>query len=345
MHMTPRAVPPRAEMLASLDIILESMRASTHQLQTEERSPLLPGGINAAEAWNDVVLVSHSYGTFVAGWVLRECVHAENRHALADKIAHLVVVDPIPILLSHPAVAHNFLYREPEVVAPFRRQRETPNVTANAITSAVSSSTDVDAFPTEPEGLKIVTPKYRYSSPAAHQLFYFASRDADIARTLGRAFFWAEGGVWREEIEHFIAGAGSMGDRTFVDGETTRTRNRKRNMAVVIGGADQIVPAEAIRRYLTREETPSSIWTTSAARLRQDEEQDARELSSTGQSNAITERQLSGTQDTPPEERSLDSGGRLDVLYNPGLDHAVIFDDPRWTEALVDVVSKYANDL
>ncbi|KAF5322172.1 hypothetical protein D9619_001076 [Psilocybe cf. subviscida] len=356
MHMTPRAVPPRAEMLVSLDIILESMRASAQQQQqpTAEHSPLLQGANHTAEAWNDVVLVSHSYGTFIAGWVLRECVHTENRHALADKIAHLVVVDPIPILLSHPAVAHNFLYREPEVVAPFKHQRSTPTVTA--VASAASSSTDVGThttttFQTEPEGLKALAHKSRYSSPAAHQLFYFASRDADIARTLGRAFFWAEGGVWREEIEHFITGAGNKGDRKLLDGETAATRvgarTRRRNMAVVIGGEDQIVPAEAIRRYLTRDETPSSIWTASATQLRQDEEQDLRESSSNSQSDAITERQLSRTQDTSAAERSLDSlsGGRLDVLFNPGLDHAVIFDDPRWTEALVDVVSKYANDV
>ncbi|KAF8958051.1 hypothetical protein BDZ97DRAFT_74237 [Flammula alnicola] len=35
---------------------------------------------------------------------------------LAKKIAHLVLVDPVPILLSSTAVAHNFLYRQPSTV-------------------------------------------------------------------------------------------------------------------------------------------------------------------------------------------------------------------------------------
>ncbi|KAG6857936.1 hypothetical protein C0991_004254, partial [Blastosporella zonata] len=64
-------------------------------------------------------------------------------HPLIAKIAHVMLIDPIPILLHLPPVAYNFLHRAP-------------------------------------------------SSAAEWQLWYFASTDPDIARTLGRAFFWTE---------------------------------------------------------------------------------------------------------------------------------------------------------
>lgn len=61
------------------------------------------------------------------------------------------------------------------------------------------------------------------------QLWYFASRDIDVSRTLSRHFFWAENILWKEELE---------GPR----------------VGVVLSGADQIVDAEGVRMYLTGEE-------------------------------------------------------------------------------------------
>ena len=63
------------------------------------------------------------------------------------------------------------------------------------------------------------------------QLWYFASRDPDIARTLGRHFFWNECIMWKEDL----------------DGE--------RKVAVVLSEEDQIVDAKEIRMYLTGEES------------------------------------------------------------------------------------------
>ena len=61
------------------------------------------------------------------------------------------------------------------------------------------------------------------------QLWYFASRDADVSRALSRHFFWAENVLWKEELEC-------------------------RRVAVVLSGDDQIVNSEEVRRYLTGEQ-------------------------------------------------------------------------------------------
>ena len=61
------------------------------------------------------------------------------------------------------------------------------------------------------------------------QLWYFASRDPDIARTLARHFFWAENILWKEDLEG-------------------------RDVAVVLSGRDQIVDAKEVWQYLTGEE-------------------------------------------------------------------------------------------
>lgn len=63
------------------------------------------------------------------------------------------------------------------------------------------------------------------------QLWYFASRDPDIARTLGRHFFWNECIMWKEDLQ------------------------RGRKVAVILSEKDQIVDTKAVRMYLTGEES------------------------------------------------------------------------------------------
>lgn len=67
------------------------------------------------------------------------------------------------------------------------------------------------------------------------QLWYFASRDPDIARVLARYFFWAQNILFKEDLKGHRVG-------------------------VVLSGRDQIVDAEQVRRYLTDEEGPSARW-------------------------------------------------------------------------------------
>ena len=302
MHMTPQAVAPRIQMLASLNTILESLQSTDHI------------------RWNRVVFSAHSYGTFIAGWIVRNCVASSSGvsddDSLINKIAHLVLVDPIPILISNPSVAYNFLYREPWT------------------TTASSSSNSSRWFPS-------------YSAASSWQLWYFASRDADVARTLFRSFFWSEGGMWREEVVAFLRWRGERSEAGDVESLTayhdevddaspappstgialptqaSMNQQRRRKMAVVLGGSDQIIPTEAIRRYLTNEDTWKTKW---VGRIVDDSRSEG----------------LNGTDD---EEDNRAEGSQLEVLYDPKLDHAKIFDDKQDMIPLLEVVRRYVLDV
>ena len=298
MHMTPQPVAPRPRMLASLNTILESS-------QTTDRI-----------GWNRVVFSAHSYGTFIVGWIVRNCVASpsgnsdDEDESLVNKIAHLVLVDPIPILISNPSVAHNFLYREPWTTTTTNSSRWFPS----------------------------------YSAASSWQLWYFASRDADVARTLFRSFFWSEGGMWREEVVAFLMWRGKRSETDDVKSLTTyrdddaslappstdislptqaSTNQQRRKMAVVLGGSDQIIPAEAIRRYLTNEDTWKTRW---VGRVVDDSRSEV--LNGTGE-----------------EEDNGAEGNQLEVLYDPKLDHAKIFDDKQDMIPLLEVVRRYVRDV
>ncbi|KIJ67990.1 hypothetical protein HYDPIDRAFT_83194 [Hydnomerulius pinastri MD-312] len=66
-------------------------------------------------------------------------------------------------------------------------------------------------------------------------MWYFASRDPDVARTLSRHFFWAENVLWKEDL-------------------------RGKTVAVALSGQDQIVNSEQVRKYLTGEVEMSEYW-------------------------------------------------------------------------------------
>ena len=150
-----------------------------------------------AHGLHRVVVAGHSYGTIIAAHLLhrqqgtaingttpQDAPQEENSTITTNAndpiIAALLLIDPIPFLLHHPAVAYNFVYRYP------RHANEW-------------------------------------------QLWYFASRDADIARALARHFFWFENILFREDV----MGAG------------------RPHVAVSLAGRDQIVDARAVWGYLT----------------------------------------------------------------------------------------------
>jgi pimeloyl-ACP methyl ester carboxylesterase len=107
------------------------------------------------------------------------------------------------------------------------------------------------------------------------QLWYFASRDIDVSRTLSRHFFWAENVLWKEEL---------VGPR----------------VGVVLSGADQIVNAEGVRKYLT------------------------------GEQQIIGEGGMS---------RHWKDG--LELLFYPGLDHAMVFDTKDRRKAVLEIVHRF----
>jgi len=167
-----------------------------------------------------IVLAGHSYGTAISAYLLRRqwdrplipptittpliqqptpgsANHVSNRvnangdsSDSGDLIAATLLMDPIPFLLHYPAVAYNFIYRQP-----------------------------------------------RYANE--WQLWYFASRDADIARALSRHFFWFECVLFREDVLSSAGAAGGEGERSVMP------------VAVSLAGRDQIVDAPAVHAYLT----------------------------------------------------------------------------------------------
>ncbi|KAH0827380.1 hypothetical protein J3R83DRAFT_4033 [Lanmaoa asiatica] len=77
-----------------------------------------------------------------------------------------------------------------------------------------------------------------YRSPRSANewlLWYFASRDPDVSRTLLRHFFWAENILWKEDLHDKV-------------------------VAVALSGQDQVVNAEAVRKYLTGEDEGTAYW-------------------------------------------------------------------------------------
>jgi len=74
-----------------------------------------------------------------------------------------------------------------------------------------------------------------------HQLWYFASRDAGIAHTLSRRFFWADNLLWKTDLTTDVLAGGA---------------------AVVISERDQITPAADIWTYLTGR-SPREVGTES----------------------------------------------------------------------------------
>ncbi|KZT69894.1 hypothetical protein DAEQUDRAFT_668977 [Daedalea quercina L-15889] len=77
---------------------------------------------------------------------------------------------------------------------------------------------------------------YRVPRSASEwQLWYFASRDPDIARALSRHFFWSENLLWKEDLGRC---------------ET----------AVVLCGQDQIVDSTEVLRYLTGTDDVTFRW-------------------------------------------------------------------------------------
>jgi len=118
------------------------------------------------------------------------------------------------------------------------------------------------------------------------QLWYFASRDPDIAHTLGRHFFWTDNVLWRDDL--ILEGSDPS--------HAGRDRVRK-PIAVVLASEDQIVPAKNVRRYLTGEDEAKAKWVSKC--------------------------------------------GTLQVLYNPGLDHATVFDTKERRRGMVEVLEGF----
>ena len=265
--------------ILAIEILPISMRLTAPPLDRDAMCAAITRILNA-HGLHRVVLAGHSYGTAVSAHLLRRqwgsvdpqnplttqtprhtqqhAHESTNRHHVIshdgnagsnDLIAATLLIDPIPFLLHHPAVAYNFVYRHP------RHANEW-------------------------------------------QLWYFASREPDIARALSRHFFWFECILFREDVLGAISGGGRGSTSTSAAG----TQGKKRPMPVTVSlaGRDQIVDSRAVHAYLTGSKDP------------EEEEEHANPVGK-------------GRAGLPPSRWEKDG---FEVLYFPELDHATVFDTP-----------------
>jgi hypothetical protein len=296
MHITSSPIPPRLIILKALNTILTSLHISRFVLASHSYGTFLsayllrPPTSTSTNREYHKNQANQSYGTFTIDPPINNTdiqgnpnpspdpEEAQLHHALASKIAHAFLIDPIPILLHLHFVAYNFLYRHPRTAAEW-------------------------------------------------QLWYFASSDADVARTLHRAFFWEEGCLWGDDLVRFMRGEE-------VDGDGNGDGNlRSRHLAVALAGKDQIVPAEIVRRYLTGESQPCARWVGRARSL----------TTSADTSSLPASHQFKFDRIDEEEGRSVENG-KLEVLFYPELDHATVFDTRERRGPMLDVLARFVSD-
>lgn len=100
--------------ILAIEILPISMRITAPPLDRDAMCAAITRILNA-HGLHRVVLAGHSYGTAVSAHLLRrQWGSVDPRHAgSSDLIAATLLIDPIPFLLHYPAVAHNFVYRQP----------------------------------------------------------------------------------------------------------------------------------------------------------------------------------------------------------------------------------------
>ncbi len=133
------------------------------------------------------------------------------------------------------------------------------------------------------------------------QLWYFGSKDPNVATTLGRHFFWHENLLWRDHLMSLMQGG--------------------MRITASLAAKDLIVDTESVGTYLTEDQVPDPV-------LKQDGDRTKMELE-------MPEATLGHW-----KQRAWRGTG-LDVLWWEGLDHAQVFDKESTRGRLVDVLVEY----
>ncbi|THU86288.1 hypothetical protein K435DRAFT_369326 [Dendrothele bispora CBS 962.96] len=301
--------------IATPSLTSDTSKPNTNTPQHPATTPLTAANVSldafyttlSSLGLQNAVLATHSYGTVLGAWILREQRarqtlelrlkrekgeelgpgkaeedDGERRHAVTrhnerktPTITSHVFIDPIPILLHLPDVAYNFLYRPPG-----RRRWWNWNWNANE-----------------------------------WQLWYFASRDPDVAYELHRGFWWTENVLWKEDL---VGGGGqSSGKESDNDERSQGEEPRAPRIAVILSEKDQIVPSERVWEYLT---STTSIGTTSECVAVGVKEPNP----STRSKESLS---ISKGSTNNGNRRWISDCGHLEVLWFDGLDHAMVFDD------------------
>lgn len=160
----------------------------------------------------------------------------------------------------------------------------------------------------DPISLLLHMPDVAYNFTIRHpvranewMLWYFASKDPQIAHTIGRHFFWSENILWRDQIEHLVV-------------------NHGMRLTASLASEDLIVNANAVRAYLTERDIPNPVIV---------ETEDGQK-----------EMQLQPQHDSTPLQRPWKGKG-VDVLWYEGYDHAEVFDAKEDRTELVNVLVEY----
>jgi len=233
-----------------------------------------------------VVLMSNSYGTLLSAYII---------HSACPQSAQLIEAEGHHGRHFHPIIhkiSHTIL------IDPIPILLHLPSVAYNFL--------------------------YRMPSRAAEwQLWYMASRDPDIARALGRSFFWEQGALWGDDLAQFME---TKGERQDLNGTVRGPRSPAcscrragRNMTVVLSAEDQIVPVEEVRHYLTGQDEPSLRWVGN------------------GPNWPWSSKLSDGL------EMTGDGTSTLEVLFYPGLDHGTVFDTKERRRGILDATQRYIN--
>lgn len=135
-------------------------------------------------------------------------------------------------------------------------------------------------------------------------LWFFASKDPQIAHTLGRHFFWSENLLWRDQIDHLIT-------------------NHGMKLTASLASDDLIVNTNAVRAYLTDRDLPDPV-------LVRDEDGEKKMQLQTHSSHQQNGRSKKW------------HGSALNVIWWEGYDHATVFDQRKDRARLVEVLVKYS---
>ncbi|KAI6246702.1 hypothetical protein HI914_04671 [Erysiphe necator] len=157
-----------------------------------------------------------------------------------------------------------------------------------------------------------------------HQLFYFATMDMGIARTLGRHFHWSEVILWKEDLGN-------------------------RNTTVSLCGQDLIVDTESVGRYLSTSYAGEYIIPGLDENYAHPEEK--KFPNNTFKTPMDNDVRKVGTKENLYLEPLNDEwkfrswiGTGIDILWFGNLDHAQIFDKYSTRRSLLNVIRTYCRD-
>jgi pimeloyl-ACP methyl ester carboxylesterase len=236
-----------------------------------------------------IVLVGHSYGTAISAYLLRRQWRGSKDRSLSAAAGTNHVVNHALHDDNHDG--HN-------------RRDESGDKDLIAATLLMDPIPFLLHYPA-------VAYNFVYRKPRRAnewQLWYFASRDADIARALSRHFFWFESVLFREDVLRSSRIKAEDDERNEAAAAVSKPKHKPKPkpkpmpVTVMLAGHDQIVDAPAVHAYLTGGEKVTQDAPESPSRWAQDE---------------------------------------LEVLYYPELDHATVLDTPKRRAPLLQVLRRF----